>query len=133
MRKLIITSLVVLSSIYGSNLNALEEINEKGYPIPSEKGMRLIKEEFSKYVGDYFDTYTYVKEDSSGFRVHVVNDLPWFYEIFPKKLDDYDFLNDKSELYILEDRNCDGVFEKKDTLQAAMNTRDLPDCFKLKN
>lgn len=124
-KTLIGLGLVGVLSVLGPQVNALE-IKTEGFKLPEKyKLAKEIKREHKKLGNSLIGTWVdYKHEDGSGYRKVLMNDLIWWYVIFPKKHDDY------SQVYGIADNNCDGIFETKyDNKEEVEWVTVIPPCY----
>ncbi|MBI2673036.1 hypothetical protein HYX19_02140 [Candidatus Woesearchaeota archaeon] len=106
-----------------SNLSALE-VNEKGFPVPDKTNAKIVNSEINTYKDGVVEALYYhnTEEDSSAFIEVYGNDDIWLYQIYPDRND--------NRFYIIEDRNCDKIFETKYGINEPKQVIRLPDCYK---
>ena len=109
-----------LLSVIGANTNALE-INEKGFPVPDKTNARLLG---SPYKVDNRVTFKVYYNEFTGdkFTEFIVRDKIEAYVISPDR-------KNPSKDYMIQDNNCDGIFETKYTAEEFKNGIPVPSCY----
>ncbi|MBI2673422.1 hypothetical protein HYX19_04120 [Candidatus Woesearchaeota archaeon] len=116
MKKLLGLGLAGLLSL-STNVNALETKAE-GYEVPDKKNTNLIMKDVIGNSNNIKLNY-YTRPDGSGFAEVLFNNKTGAYIIFSKIYE----LN-----HIIQDKNCDSVFETKYSKEEA-KTLPVPECF----
>lgn len=130
-KTLIGLGLAGILSVLGPQVSALE-VNVDGYAVPSKENTEVIEEkdmttsENDKIFRIMFKRY--IKPDGTGFNELTINGRTISYRIFTAKLGASDYAGDIANSYVIEDSDCDGIFETK-----AGGTEEvlkpLPDCY----
>ncbi len=108
--------------LLGSSAYGLET-NEKGFPVPDKTKAKIVDREINTYSDGVIEVLYYRSTDDRGAFIEVYgNDNVWLYQVYPDI--------EKDRFHIIEDRNCDKLFETKYGIDEPKQIIKLPDCYK---